>query len=87
MSILGACLTEAPLCHVGVGAVEVFGADGGTDDNADTGAEVCESCEAVLPAVREETVHGGGAIEEWYCYEVQEEYAVDADLVTISFVE
>ena len=81
------CLAEAPLCHVGVGAVEVFGADEGADDNANASAEVCESREAVLPAVREEIVDGGGAKEEWNCYEMQEEYAVDAGLVRISVVE
>ena len=67
-----ACLAEAPLRHVGVGAVEVFGADEGANDNADASAEVGESQEAVLPAGREETVDGGGAKEEWNCYEVQE---------------
>lgn len=67
---MGACLSEAPLRHVGVRAVEVYGTDQGANQNADTSAEVGESCDAVLPTVREETVDGGGAIEQWNCDEV-----------------
>lgn len=81
-----ACLSETPLRHVGVRAVEVYGADQGANQNADTSAEVGESCDAVLPAVREETVDGGGSIKLWNCDEVQEEYAVDANSVRISLV-